>query len=70
MLPISKDCSNTFLARSFNYAAPCEWNKLSEYIRTPNFDSFNKSVETIWIMTENNVYIIVISAVITVNYCI
>ena len=32
MLPISKDCSNTFLERSFIYAAPCEWNKLSECI--------------------------------------
>ena len=31
--PISKDCSNTFLARSFIYAAPFEWNKLSEHIR-------------------------------------
>ena len=33
MPPISKDCSNPFLGRSFMYAAPCEWNKLSEYIR-------------------------------------
>ena len=40
-LPISKDCSNTFLERSFLYAAPCEWNKLSEHIRTLNFDCFN-----------------------------
>ena len=31
MPPISKDCSNTFLERSFIYAAPCEWNKLREY---------------------------------------
>ena len=38
---ISKDCSNTFLERSFIYAAPCEWNKLSEHIRTSNFDCFN-----------------------------
>ena len=38
MPPISKDCSNTFLERSFIYAAPCEWNKLSEHIRTSNFD--------------------------------
>ena len=34
MPSISKDCSNTFLERSFIYAAPCEWNKLSECIRT------------------------------------
>ena len=41
-----KDCSNTFLERSFIYAAPCEWNKLSECIRTSTFDSFRKSVKT------------------------
>ena len=34
MPPISKDCSTTFLERSFIYAAPCEWYKLSECIRT------------------------------------
>ena len=45
MPPISKDCSNTFLERSFIYAASCEWNKLSECIRT-SFDSFRKSVNT------------------------
>ena len=37
MPSISKDCSNTFLERSFIHAAPCEWNKLSEHIRTSNF---------------------------------
>ena len=47
MPPISKYCSNTFLERSFIYAAPCEWNKLSECIRTSTFDSFRKSVKTI-----------------------
>ena len=46
MPPISKDCLNTFLERSFIYAAPCEWNKLSECIRTSSFDSFRKSVKT------------------------
>ena len=46
MPPISKDCLNTFLERSFIYAAPCEWNKLSECIRTSTFDSFRKSVKT------------------------
>ena len=45
MPPISKDCSNTFLERSFIYAAPCEWNELSEHIRTSNFDCFRKSVK-------------------------
>ena len=46
MTPISKDCSNPFLERSFIYAAPCEWNNLSKCIRTSNFDSFRKSVKT------------------------
>ena len=32
--------------RLFIYAAPCEWNKLSEHIRTLNFDCFRKSVKT------------------------
>ena len=44
MPPISKDCFNTFLEQSFIYAAPCEWNKLSEHIRTTYFDSFRKNV--------------------------
>ena len=46
MPPISKDCSNNFLERSFIYAAPCEWNKLNECIRTSTFDSFRESVKT------------------------
>ena len=46
MPPISTDCYNTFLERSFIYAAPCEWNKLSQHIRTSNFDCFRKSVKT------------------------
>ena len=46
MPPISKDRSNTFLERSFMYATPCEWNKLSECIRTSHFDSFRNSVKT------------------------
>ena len=39
---ISKDCSNTFLERSFIYTAPCEWKKLSEHIRTENVDCFRE----------------------------
>ena len=34
MPPISKNGSNTFLERSIMYTAQCEWNKLSEHIRT------------------------------------
>ena len=43
MPPISKDCSKTFLERSFIYAATFE---LSKHIRTLNFDCFRKSVKT------------------------
>ena len=73
MPPISKDCSNTFLERSFIYGAPCEWNKFSEHIRKFHFDCFTKSVKMLFIQQygvtiNNNVYIIVIFAVITVNY--
>ena len=45
MPPISKDCSSTFLERAFIYAATCEWNKMSEHIRTSNFDCFRKGVK-------------------------
>ena len=44
MPPIIKDCSNTF---SFTCDNPCERNKLSECIRTSNFDLSRKSVKTI-----------------------
>ena len=73
--PISKDYSNTFLDRSFIYNAPCEWNKLSEHIRTSNFNCFQKSVKnnviytTIWMLTVIVYNIIVIYLGITVNYC-
>ena len=51
MPPLSKDCSNAFLERSFIYAAPCEWHisdeyTISEHIRTSNFDCFRMSVKT------------------------
>ena len=38
--------ANTLIEHSFIYAAPCEWNKLSEHIMTSNFDCFRKSVKT------------------------
>ena len=47
MPSISKDCSNTFLERSLIYAAPYEWNKLSEHIRTSNLYCFKTSIKTI-----------------------
>ena len=46
MPPISKDCSNTFLERSFMYATPCEWNKFSHRTKTSNYDLFGNSVKT------------------------
>ena len=79
MRPINKDCSNTFLERSFIYAAPCEWKKMSEHIRTSNLDCFRKSVKTMLFTQQYGcclkstmffmVYIIVISVLFTVNYC-
>ena len=45
IMPISKDCSNTFLGRSFIYTAPYEWNKLSEHIRTSHCNCFRNSVK-------------------------
>ena len=44
--PLSKDCSNTFLARSFLFSAPREWNRLDESIRKSDFNMFKKSVKT------------------------
>ena len=38
--------NNTFLERSFIYAAPCEWNKLSEHIRTLNLDCVRRTIKT------------------------
>ena len=38
---IIKDCLKIFLG-----VHSCKWNKLSEYIRMSNFDSFRKSVKT------------------------
>ena len=75
MPSISKDCSNTFLERSFIYAASCEWNKFTEHIRTLNFDCSRTVLKQCYLyshmkLTENsNVYIIVIYVVITVKYC-
>ena len=44
--PLSKDCSNTFLERSFPFSAPCEWNSLDESIRKSDFNMFKKCVKT------------------------
>ena len=52
MPPISKDCSNTFLERSFIYAALREWNKLID-IRTSNFDFFRKVLKQCYL--HNNI---------------
>ena len=38
--PLSRNCSNTFFERSFNFAASTEWNRLYERIRR----SFNKNI--------------------------
>ena len=44
--PLSKDCSNTFLERSFLFSATSEWNSLDESIRKSDFNMFKKSVKT------------------------
>ena len=43
--PLSKDCSNTFLERSFLFSAPHEWSRLDESIRKSDFNMFKKSVK-------------------------
>ena len=45
--PISKDCSNTFLERSFLYAAPHEWNSLEKGVRISEFNAFKKAIKTV-----------------------
>ena len=44
--PFSKTCANSFLDRSFVYAAPILWNALDLDIRLLAFDTFKKSVKT------------------------
>ena len=65
------DCSTTFPEHSYFYAAPCEWSKLSEHIRTLNLYCFRGSVKTMLFTQQysDNTYVIVIYVVITVNYC-
>ena len=45
--PISRDCSNTFLERSFLYAAPHEWNSLEKGVRISEFNAFKKAIKTV-----------------------
>ena len=49
-LPISQDCSNTFLERSFLYAAPHEWNNLEKGVRVSEFNVFKKAIKTVLFM--------------------
>ena len=44
--PLSKDCSNTLLERSFLFSALREWNSLDKSIRKSDFNMFKKSVKT------------------------
>ena len=44
--PISKTCVNSFVDRSFVYAAPTLWNALDLDIRLLPFDAFKKSQDT------------------------
>ena len=72
MPPISMNCSNTFLERSFIYSAPCDgtnWVYISEHQKCiVQAEPYNNVIyTTIWMLTVN-VYIIVIFVVVTVNY--
>ena len=74
---ISKDCSNNFLERSFIYAAPYEWNKLSACIRTSNLDSFRKTVKTMLFTQQYGLWVKIIDIlllfrmliIVSVCYC-
>ena len=44
--PISKTCAASFFERSFLYATPTLWNKLSIDIRTLEFNQFKSRVKT------------------------
>ena len=46
--PLSRICSNTFFERSFNFAAPTEWNRLDKRIqRISNLNTFKSEIKTI-----------------------
>ena len=44
--PVSKSCANNFFERSFMYAAPTLWNKLSPDIIIVDFVRFKSSIKT------------------------
>ena len=46
--PLSRNCSNMFFERSFNFAAPTEWNRLDKRIRRiSNLNTFKSEIKTI-----------------------
>ena len=46
--PLSRNCCNTFSERSFNFAAPTEWNRIDKRIRrTSNLNTFKSEIKTI-----------------------
>ena len=46
--PLSRNCSNTFFERSFNFAAPTEWNRIDKRIRRiSNLNTFKSEIKTI-----------------------
>ena len=46
--PPSRNCSHTFFERSFNFAAPTEWNRLDKRIlHTSNLNTFKSEIKTI-----------------------
>ena len=50
--PLSRNCSNTFFERSFNFAAPTtKWNRLDKRIRRiSNLNTFKSEIKTILLL--------------------
>ena len=45
---LSINCNNSFFERSFNFAAPTEWNRLAKRIRSiSSLNTFKSEIKTI-----------------------
>ena len=48
--PLSRNCSNTFFERSFNCAAPTEWNRLDKLMgRISNLNTFKSEITVLFL---------------------
>ena len=62
--PLSRNCSNTFFERFFNFAALTEWNRLDKRIRhISNLNTFKSEIKTIlflnYLMYRCHVFVII-----------